>query len=222
MRLFRSILNRIIQTDVLSRLAYYPDWRITQTEADAVSVVCGVLMNIEIHEVPLEGKPVLKELMDQYLAELVPYSEDVLDIHDPLEYRYFDLYWSEPNRLPLFVLVDGRLAGFALIRTQVENHIAGGEVRNSIAEFFIIPSFRLQRIGETIATQIFNTYPGKWMIAQLAEHNGAQMFWRTIIHRYTQGRYKEVFHNDQHWYGPVQHFDNTTVTPQSEVMVSDL
>ena len=176
-----------------------------------VSLLLSSLMNIEIHEVPREGKSVLKQLMDEYLAELIQYAGDDPDEYAPLEYRYFDLYWSEPSRSPFFVLVDNRLAGFVLVRKDVADHIARGESKNTIAEFFIIPSYRLQGIGEKTAIQIFNTYPGKWMIAQLAQHTGAQIFWRKIIHRYTLGRYDEVFHNNQDWNGTVQHFDNTLI-----------
>lgn len=166
-------------------------------------------MNIEIHEVPLDKKAILKGFLNDYLVELAPYAEDDPSQHDPLEYPYFDFYWTEPNRIPLFIIVDEQMAGFVLVRTDTQDHTSGGEAKNTIAEFYVIPQLRLQGIGEQVATWIFSTYPGKWMVAQLAKHSKAQKFWRTIICRYTQGYYEEVFHNNERWFGPVQYFDNT-------------
>jgi ribosomal protein S18 acetylase RimI-like enzyme len=54
-------------------------------------------------------------------------------------YPYFDLYWREPERLPLLIESDGEVVGFCLIRMR-----DGGW---SIAEFSVVPEARRSGAG---------------------------------------------------------------------------
>ena len=43
---------------------------------------------------------------------------------------------------------------------------------------------------------------------QKAENQAATAFWRTVIGRYSGGRFEDVVWDDARWRGPVQRFDS--------------
>lgn len=66
-------------------------------------------------------------------------------------------------------------------------------------EFYIIPARRKNKLGERLATTIFNMYPGDWQVRQIAGADLAKAFWRKIIKTFTQGNYVESEVNDPDW-----------------------
>jgi predicted acetyltransferase len=104
-------------------------------------------------------------------------------------YRYLDAYWTEPDRHPFLVRVDGRLAGLALVRT-------GPPI--DMAEFFVLHKYRRGGVGTDAARAVFARFPGEWQVRQQWENAGAIDFWRTAIPvPFDEGETDE---------GPVQHF----------------
>jgi predicted acetyltransferase len=99
------------------------------------------------------------------------------------------------------------LAGFVLVSRY--NYLSPEKDNWIIAEFLIMRKYRRHGIGTRVATRIFDMFPGKWQVAQVAANQPAQAFWRKVINRYTMGYYTEVFLNNDIWQGPVFSFDNT-------------
>jgi predicted acetyltransferase len=52
---------------------------------------------------------------------------------------------------------------------------------------------------------MFDAFPGKWEVTQLARNVEAQTFWRRVIGEYTRGRYVEQPRPDGR--GVMQRFD---------------
>ncbi len=100
------------------------------------------------------------------------------------------------------VHADGVLAGFALVRDGA--YFAGDGTRD-ISEFFILRRHRRQGIGAEVARRMFDAFPGKWEVTQLARNVEAQTFWRRVIGEYTRGRYVEQPRPDGR--GVMQRFD---------------
>ncbi|HWV35292.1 MAG TPA: GNAT family N-acetyltransferase [Thermomicrobiales bacterium] len=115
--------------------------------------------------------------------------------------------WTEDDRRPFLVRVDGELAGFAIVDGY--SHLTGERRISTIADFFVLRRYRRLGVGEHVARELFDRFPGRWEVAQLAENTVAQAFWRRVIDRYTGGRFTEVQWDDDRWRGPVQTFDNT-------------
>src|SRR5690349_3267507 len=61
-------------------------------------------------------------------------------------YRYFDAYWSEPERVPFFIEADGEIAGFCLVRLRGRDW--------TIAEFTVVPGRRRNGVGREAVTAI--------------------------------------------------------------------
>ena len=89
--------------------------------------------DIEVFPATREEQPVLENLLDLYVYE---FSEllglEIVKMEIPL--TRLPLYWSEPERYPFLVRVDGKLAGFVLVKKG--EGVAGRGVVWDVAEFF--------------------------------------------------------------------------------------
>jgi predicted acetyltransferase len=86
--------------------------------------------------------------------------------------------------------VDGRLAGFALLRRGTcfpERDVLGDDSGMMITEFFVMRKYRRQGIGKQVAPELFEHYPGRWEVAELPQNAARLAFWRKTIGEYTRG-----------------------------------
>lgn len=158
---------------------------------------------IEVREATLAEKPILRQLLELYEYDMSEFEGRDVGSHG--FYGYLDNYWTEAARHPYLILVQGQIAGFAL----VNRHGVSGEDRWSIAEFFVLKKYRGQGVGEYAATHIFDLWPGHWEVTQLAAHPGSHTFWRKVIGKYSGGRYEERQAGGETDIGPYQLFDNS-------------
>jgi predicted acetyltransferase len=140
-------------------------------------------------------QPYLERLMIPYLYDMTVFVDTP---SRELEYEYPDIerYWQDSNRYPFFIEYDTMRIGFALI-TEHEQHTV-------MSEFFIPRHFRRHGIGTEAAWLVFDRFPGRWRVAEMAANRGAQRFWRRVIDEYTDGSYEEA--EEEGWNGPVQYF----------------
>jgi predicted acetyltransferase len=144
-------------------------------------------MQLDVLPLPIEDKPVLANLLELYMHDFSEFAPWDLNEHGIYGYRYLDHYWTESGRHPFIVRVDGRLAGFALVRILVLDERS----ETQMSEFFILRKYRRQGIGEAVARQLFDQFPGQWSVTQMDCNIAAQRFWRAIIDRYTGGTFDE-------------------------------
>src|SRR2546428_12129705 len=114
-------------------------------------------MNVEVREAHREDPPVLRRLMQLYLYDLG--TIDGWDLGDDglygIEAR-IEGFWTDPNRRSFLVHVDGKLAGFALVRDGA--HFAGDGTRE-ISEVFILRRDRRRGAGEGGGPRVFGMVP---------------------------------------------------------------
>ena len=91
-------------------------------------------------------RELLRQLLADYLFEFDGRTEP---------YPYFDVYWSEPERLPFLIEENGEAVGLCLVRVR-----DGGW---SIAEFYVVPDRRRDGVGRAAVE----------MVAGLARRAGA-------------------------------------------------
>jgi predicted acetyltransferase len=77
-------------------------------------------MKIQIDLANKSEQPILENLMQLYLYDFSEMCGDDCDERGLFEYEYLPRYWIEPERHPFLIRVDGKLAGFALVREMVE------------------------------------------------------------------------------------------------------
>ena len=156
-------------------------------------------MQIDLSPIGLAEKPILARLLQLYLYDFTEFDGEELNAAGLYEYPYFDHYWAEVGRSPLFIRVDGRLAGFALVRRLAEDE---GGPASSMAEFFILRKYRRLGVGSQAAKRVFQRFPGPWVVGEIAANTPAQAFWRRVIGEFTGGDYTETREDE----GVVQRF----------------
>ncbi|MDR7073084.1 GNAT family N-acetyltransferase [Fictibacillus barbaricus] len=146
------------------------------------------MKHIDIRKAELKDKEILKNLMQFYFYDFTEF----IDVHPTSnglfsDYPYLDNYWEEEGRYPYLVELQGKLAGFALIRlihTPEKSYC-------SMAEFFILKKFRRTGLGRAVAHRMFDLHKGNWEVLQIEKNKPAQTFWRKVIHDYCDGKFFE-------------------------------
>lgn len=161
-------------------------------------------MNVELREARPEDVSVLRRLMQLYLYDFA--AIDGWNIGDDGLYAdaaWIETFWTDPGRRSFLVRVDGRLAGFVLVRDAA--HFAGEGTRE-ISEFFVLRRYRRRGVGAEAARRLLEMFPGKWEVTQLTSNVEAQAFWRWVIGRHTGDRFEELPRPDGR--GVMQRFDS--------------
>src|SRR5262249_4483517 len=166
-------------------------------------------MKIELRQARSHEFPILERLMQLYLYDFA--AIDDWPIADDGRYgnaTTLASFWKDPQMMSFFVRVDGVPAGFVLVPTGA---YSGGEGPRDVSEFFTLRPPRRRGVGTEVARRVFDRYPGKWEVTQLARNVDAQAFWRRVIGEYTGGRYDE--RPRPHGRGVMQHLDNGRRSP---------
>lgn len=165
-------------------------------------------MNVTITPALLEEKHILEHLMQFYQYDFTEFDNADANEEGLYPYRYLPFYWTESNRHPFLIRVNGKLAGFVLVRLEIDGMIDPPRKVNQIAEFFIMKKYRGQGAGEVAAKWAFDQFPGDWEVAQTTNNFPAQTFWHKTIAGYTQGKFQKVYSNNKTHHGPIQTFNN--------------
>jgi predicted acetyltransferase len=148
---------------------------------------------------------VLDNLAELYQHDFTEF-DDRDDVGDDGRFGFdkLPLYWIEPGRHPFLVKVDGKYAGFALVR-EVSHFGADARVAD-MTEFFVMRKYRRKGVASHVARAVFDMFPGPWEVRVIHNNTPAQAFWRRIVGEYTSGAYTEREVNDERWNGPVLTF----------------
>jgi predicted acetyltransferase len=133
----------------------------------------------------VEDKKIIQNLYQLYLHDLSEFEEIEIDDNGlyPLG-KYFDLYWTEAERIPFLMFLNESIVGFCFVRIL-------GVSSYQLSEFFILRSFRNQGIAKEFAFQIFNMYRGQWQVCQLKNNVPARRFWIKVVSQFTNGQFIE-------------------------------
>lgn len=145
-------------------------------------------MNITLHLMSVEEKPLLVRLMELYNYEFTAYSNDDISEYGYYGYAHIDDYWNEDGRYPYLIRVDGKIAGFALICPHCD-YRREADAR-CFGEFFVMLKYRRMGIGRQVAKQLFERHRGKWEVCYWKNNLPASMFWKMVIDEYTGGNYR--------------------------------
>jgi predicted acetyltransferase len=169
-------------------------------------------VDITITPASLEEKPLLARLFTFYQYDFTEFTGEDVDDEGRFEApHHFDSYWTEAERHPFLMRVDGHPAGFTLVR---ETHgLTSDDDVMDVAEFFVIRKYRRTGAGERMARHAWDAFPAKWEVRVLRANVPAQSFWRRIVGRYTGGRFEEIPWDDERWRGVVFRFDSRVRSP---------
>jgi predicted acetyltransferase len=134
------------------------------------------------------------------LAQFYSYDFSEVDgdnVDDAGLYHGYDLtnYGREPGNQAWIARVDGKPAGFALI--DLTSTFPGKAHMHALEDFHVMRAYRRRGLGEWMAVSLFDQFPGRWLVGQIAPNVAAQQFWRRLIGRYTGGRFSETTFSGQ-------------------------
>lgn len=150
--------------------------------------------NIELTEVTVNKKTVLRQLIELYEYDLSPYTGNKVNKHGYFEYLYLDSYWTQNQRFAYFILIDEALAGFVMVNDYCE--VSREASTKAIAEFFVMRQFRRQGIGREIAEKVFRLFPGPWEVHQYLQNKQSITFWEKVIGDYTFNNFVKQITDD--------------------------
>ncbi|ATG53400.1 GNAT family N-acetyltransferase [Brachybacterium ginsengisoli] len=119
-----------------------------------------------------EDFDLLAGLLQLYLHDFSEHTGWDVDEHGLFHYAWLDAYRHEQGRHAYVFRVEGRPAGFALVR-EAE--------RIQMAEFFVLRKYRREGVGLAAARHLLEAHAGAWSITQLASNPEATSFWRRAI-----------------------------------------
>ena len=157
---------------------------------------------IEILAAKREDEPVLANLLELYVYEFSELLDMAVGEDGRFGYPRLSLYWSEADRYPLLVRVDGKLGGFALVRRGPG--VTGDGTVWDVAEFFVLRAYRRRGVGTRVAHEVWSRFPGQWEVRVMEENTAGLRFWKDAVARFhgeavspvrveTDGRRWQVF-----------------------------
>ena len=136
---------------------------------------------MELVVIRKEDRELLWDLIQKYLYEMTQYYNDSFDEQGNLPYRYFDEYFTNPERKAFFLYEEKELVGFALIHPYSE---IGGKPDYVMGEFTVFPTYRGKHLAEKAASIIFDEYSGKWELKYNEKNTAAKALWTKVTEKY--------------------------------------
>jgi predicted acetyltransferase len=130
-----------------------------------------------------EQEPILANLLELYAHDFSEFHNLEIGENGRFGYRSLPLYWSEPDRHPFLVRIDGKLAGLALVKRGSE--VSDNDAVWDMAEFFVMRGFRGRGIGTQVAQEVWRQFPEVWEVRVMQENVSAAHFWAGAISRFT-------------------------------------
>lgn len=145
--------------------------------------------DVKIVPAERDQRKIMERLFQLYLHDFSQFVDLEIDDRGRYEYPSLAVYWQEPDRYPYFIEMEGKLAGFVLIKKEAEN----GEDRQvfDVAEFFVLRGYRRQGVGTQSAHRIWDRFPGRWVVRVMKANKPALHFWEQAVEKYTGGDFRQ-------------------------------
>jgi predicted acetyltransferase len=148
-------------------------------------------MDVELVAVTVEHKSVLTNLLQLYLHDFSQLRPAELSAQGTFDYPWLGNYFNTPEREAYLITSGDRLAGFAMIRCDVE----GDEGAWNVSEFFVVRGHRRSGVAREAAGQLFRRHPGVWTLSYLHDNGPAARMWPAVADGVADG---PVVRTDQH------------------------
>jgi len=124
-------------------------------------------------------------LLELYAHDFSEFHHLELGVDGRFGYQPLPLYWTDPDRYPFLIQVDGRLVGLALVKRGSE--FSDRETVWDVAEFFVVRAYRRQGIGLKAAHELWRRFPGPWEVRVMQSNRTALHFWERAITTFNNG-----------------------------------
>lgn len=125
----------------------------------------------KIQIVSLSKMEEMRKHFYEYLTELSAYDSTIIFDKNGLPvYKWYDCYWEDKNRYPIYFIIDNSVAGLAMVR-QLDNMLY------EIAEFYVLPKYREKGNAVYFAKEITNLFDGEFVFSTRFANERAMKFW---------------------------------------------
>lgn len=136
-----------------------------------------------IQIVSLSRMQEMRKMLNEYLIELSEFDKDIkFDDNGVPIYNWFECYWEDKERYPIYLIIENQVAGMAMIREL-------GTLEYDIAEFYVQPNYRKDGNAMWFATEITNLFEGKFTISARHTNERAIKFWSKFASLFENNAY---------------------------------
>ena len=147
-------------------------------------------MDVELRQVTLDEKEILRNLLEKYDYEFSQWDRRDVNPLGLYGYPFLDHYWTDCKRWAYFILVDKKLAGFAMVNNYQEAF--DRETDFQLAEFFVLYKYRHYGVGRQAFFKVLGLHRGRWQLKLHPLNLVSVQFWGSVITEYTTGRFELV------------------------------
>ncbi|HLJ51311.1 MAG TPA: GNAT family N-acetyltransferase [Bryobacteraceae bacterium] len=134
---------------------------------------------IELIRATPAQEPILANLIELYAHDFSEFHAIDLGEDGRYGYKQLPLYWIEADRHPFLIRVDGKLAGFVLVKRESDS------AAWDMAEFFVARAYRRRGIGIEAAHEVWRRFPGPWQVRVMEANRSGYPFWERAIAAFT-------------------------------------
>ncbi len=153
---------------------------------------------IQLIPATLQEYPVIQNMGRFYVYDMSEYmgQESGWEMPDDGLFECIDFkkYWQDQSSFPFLIKYDDELVGFVII----DKKGSDARINFNMAQFFILRKFKNKGIGQYVACQCFDKFPGTWEVMVMPGNEGAYRFWRSVIRHYSHHTYQEYSRNVVH------------------------
>ena len=96
-------------------------------------------------------------------------------------------YFEDKNASPFLIYHGEQLVGFAI----VDKDSIHPSADFSMAQFFILRTYKRMGLGKQAAFQTFEKFPGAWEVRVMPKNETGYHFWKSVISKYTHNHFDE-------------------------------
>ena len=155
---------------------------------------------IEVVPAAPEQQQTVANLLELYAHDFSEFHEVELGEEGKFGYPDLPLYWSEPDRHPFLVRIDGKWAGVILVKRESQDPT--NKTAWDMVEFFVVRRYRRRGVGTAIAHEVWRRFPGPWQIRVMQANVSAHHFWERAIAAFAGDALHSslIEKNGEHWH----------------------
>lgn len=125
----------------------------------------------QIQIIPLIKLEELRNHLNNYLTELSEFDPDIkFSENGKPSYKWLDCYFTDKDRFPFYLIINNKIAGFALIR-QMEY------MQYDFAEFYVLPNYRKDGNAIWFASEVVKLFDGEFTFSTRHTNPRGIKFW---------------------------------------------
>lgn len=155
------------------------------------------MKTVQLTKAGADDKDAMFDMMQRYIAEFSAFEPMERGSDGMYHYFCFDDYWKDREKTPYFITADGQRAGLVFVNRN--HYVTLWKPSRSIAEFYVEPEFRREKVGTAAARLLVESYGGWWQLMMHPKNYPSHTFWRRTFDY--DGVVEVKLHRGPKWYG---------------------